>query len=122
MQYNANFYIEKLLNFYSVSTISDLADSISIKQTSISSWKSRNSINAIKKKCRELGIYNEIFGESSQKIDTTNESERVKKDNDLSLKFDDEITAILYTASTVVNADNKDSLVKLIKEWIVKNI
>ena len=34
-----------------------------IKQSSISSWKIRNSISAIRKKCRELGIYKEIFGE-----------------------------------------------------------
>lgn len=113
---------EKLFNFFNVSTIIDLSDKINVPYGTLSKWKSRNSINAIKKKCRELGIYNEIFGGSSQKIETTNESESVKKDNDLSLKFDVEITAILYTASTVVNANNKDSLVKLIKEWIVKNI
>ena len=63
MPYNADFYIEKLLNHYNVSTISELAKILDTKQTSISSWRARNSVNAIKKKCRELGIYNEIFGD-----------------------------------------------------------
>lgn len=63
MQYNANFYIEKLLNYYNISTISELAQILNTKQTSISSWRSRNSVNAIKKKCRELDIYNDIFGD-----------------------------------------------------------
>ena len=57
------FYIEKLLNYFNVTTISDLAEVMEIKQSSISSWKIRNSISAIRKKCRELGIYKEIFGE-----------------------------------------------------------
>ena len=65
MRYNADFYIEKLLNHYNVSTISELAQILDTKQTSISSWRTRNAINAIKKKCRELGIYNEIFGDTS---------------------------------------------------------
>ncbi len=63
MQYGADFYVEKLLNHYNVSTISELAQILDTKQTSISSWRTRNSVNAIKKKCRELGIYNEIFGD-----------------------------------------------------------
>jgi hypothetical protein len=63
MQYNADFYIEKLLNYYNISTISELAQMLNTKQTSISSWRTRNSVNAIKKKCREFGIYNEIFGD-----------------------------------------------------------
>ena len=53
----------KLLNYFNVTTISDLAEVMEIKQSSISSWKIRNSISAIRKKCRELGIYKEIFGE-----------------------------------------------------------
>ena len=57
------FYIEKLLNYFNVTTISDLAEVMEIKQSSISSWKIRNSISAIRKKCRELGIHKEIFGE-----------------------------------------------------------
>ena len=45
------FYIEKLLNYFNVTTISDLAEVMEIKQSSISSWKIRNSISAIRKNC-----------------------------------------------------------------------
>jgi uncharacterized protein YjcR len=62
---NAEYLIEQLLSYYKVTTISDLANKIGVSQQSISGWKSRNSISAIKTKCRKLGIYNEIFGESS---------------------------------------------------------
>lgn len=63
MRINADFYIEKLLSFYNVSSLTDLADKLGIKQSSLSSWKTRNSISAIKKKCREIGIYQDIFGD-----------------------------------------------------------
>jgi len=58
---NAEFLIEKLLNFYKVSNVAELSTKINTSQKTISNWKIRNSINAIKKRCRELGIYDEIF-------------------------------------------------------------
>lgn len=60
---NAEFLIEKLLNFYKVSNVAELSNQINTSQKTISNWKIRNSVNAIKKRCRELGIYNEIFGD-----------------------------------------------------------
>lgn len=60
---DATYYINKLMEYYQVYTISDLAEKIKIGQPSISKWKINNSLNAIKKKCRELGIYNEIFND-----------------------------------------------------------
>lgn len=57
------FYIEKLFNYFNVSTISELAKLLNTQQSSISSWRNRNALAPIKKKCRELGIYNNIFGE-----------------------------------------------------------
>ncbi len=63
MQNEAIFLIEKLLNYYNLTSLQELAEKLNIKQSSLSSWKSRNSINAIRNKCRELGIYNEIFGD-----------------------------------------------------------
>ncbi len=59
----AELLIDKLLNYYNVSTYSDLGIKINVSQANISSWKIRNSVNAIKNKCKELGIYNEIFGD-----------------------------------------------------------
>lgn len=60
---NVEFLLEKLFNFYKVSTAAELSEKINTSQKTISNWKVRNSISAIKKKCRELGIYNEIFGD-----------------------------------------------------------
>jgi hypothetical protein len=62
---NSEELIEKLFAYYRVSNVSELSRVIDSSQAVISNWKIRNSINAIKKKCRELGIYNEIFGDSS---------------------------------------------------------
>ena len=65
---NAEFLIEKLLNFYKASNVAELSTKINTSQKTISNWKIRNSINAIKKRCRELGIYNEIFGDLNSNI------------------------------------------------------
>ena len=64
----AEILIDNLLSYYNVSTYSDLALKIDTTQANISSWKIRNSINAIKNKCKELGIYNEIFGDFNSNI------------------------------------------------------
>ncbi len=53
-----------MMNFYTVFTMKELSEKIGISQQAISKWKNNNSIVAIKKKCRELGIYNEIFNDS----------------------------------------------------------
>jgi len=60
---NANSIFEKLFNYFKVSTIRDLSEKINMSESTVSKWRQRESINAIKKKCRELGIYNEIFGD-----------------------------------------------------------
>lgn len=57
----ASKIINKLMEYYNLHTISELAQAIKIGQPAISKWKNNNSINAIKKKCRELGIYDKIF-------------------------------------------------------------
>ena len=63
--YNADFFIDRLLDFYNVSTIVALAAKMQTSQQTITSWRTRNSISAIKKKCRELGIHDEIFNSSN---------------------------------------------------------
>ena len=52
--------------YYNVFSMHELASKIGISQPAISKWKNNNSIVAIKKKCRELDIYNEIFGDLSK--------------------------------------------------------
>lgn len=64
----AEDFIYKLYSFFDVKNNLDLANKLETTAQTISNWKSRNSINAIKKKCRELGIYNEIFGDLNSNI------------------------------------------------------
>ena len=65
---NADNLIDLLFIHFNVTTMADLAMHISVSQQTISKWKQRNSVNAIKKKCIELGIYNEIFGDLNTNI------------------------------------------------------
>ena len=58
---NFECYFEKILNHYNANTLKDLSEVTNIPISTMSSIKQRNSITALKKKCRELGIYNEIF-------------------------------------------------------------
>ena len=60
---NFEYYFDKIFNFYNVSSIKDLSEVINTSASTKSNWKQRNSITALKKKCRELGIYDEIFGD-----------------------------------------------------------
>ena len=69
---NADNLIDLLFIHFNVTTMADLATHISVSQQTISKWKQRNSINAIKKKCIELGIYNEIFGDLNSNIQINN--------------------------------------------------
>lgn len=66
--YNAELLIQKLMSYYNVFTISELANRIGVSQPSISGWKRHNYVKAIANKCRELGIYNEIFGDFNSNI------------------------------------------------------
>lgn len=75
-----NLVFDKLFNFYKITSLSELAEKLGVTQPALSQWKTRNSINAVKKKCRELGIYNEIFDELN--INISNEVEKkIKKDD-----------------------------------------
>jgi len=72
---NVNILIEKLMDFYAVSSNNELADKLNMQPSSISSWKTKNSISAIKKKCRELGIYKDIFGDVYTQIISSNDGQ-----------------------------------------------
>lgn len=115
MSYNASFFIEKLLNYYNVSTISELAQILDTKQTSISSWRFRNSVNAIKKKCRELGIYNEIFGDMFVENFETSSNTHIKNTSNLSAYFH-------ALESVAIATERQGELVDDIKKLIGKYI
>ena len=84
---NINDIIDKLFDFYKVTSLVELSAKLNISQPALSQWKSRNAINAVKKKCRELNIYNEIFKEydldevSSSYINNSMEWEDTENEN-----------------------------------------
>ena len=81
-------YFEKLFNFYNVSTIKELSEKIGISASTISAWNQRKSISALKKACRELKIYNDIFGNIDNKIlETLNKQEEIKNSIDEDTMF-----------------------------------
>ena len=47
---STDYIIKKMMDFYNVLTIKELAETIGISQQAISKWKNNNSIMAIKKK------------------------------------------------------------------------
>ncbi|OCL85987.1 hypothetical protein AAX26_01636 [Aliarcobacter thereius] len=79
--HNFTYFYDKLLNFYGVTSLQGLSNETKIPISTISSIKQRESITALKKKCRELGIYNEIFGDlnlssSEDKLETISKSKK----------------------------------------------
>lgn len=69
---NVENILEKLFEHFKVGNAAELSEKINTSQKTISNWKVRNSISAVKKKCRELGIYNDIFGDLNSNIQSIN--------------------------------------------------
>ena len=118
--------LDKIMLYFSVVNYSELAKKIGVAQQNISKWKSRNSVNAIKVKCRELGIYNEIFGDSfntftqtganSTQIKTqTNTGENILNSSSLNkdTNIDNEFLPLFEALSSVANALNKKAQLKI---------
>ncbi|MFY4767516.1 hypothetical protein ACOTV5_02660 [Aliarcobacter butzleri] len=126
----AELLIDKLLNYYNVSTYSDLGIKINVSQANISSWKIRNSVNAIKNKCKELGIYNEIFGDLNSKINVNTNSGQVagtvhrNQEQRINYKEDEYIIPetilddINILFKLAIENEKEDDLIELIDEFI----
>lgn len=129
-----NDIIDKLFDYFDVYSIQDLALKMNVSQPTISKWKTRNSINAIKKKCRELGIYNEIFGDLNSNIQNIHtvsggqNAQNVRKNqinisNSDDLVLDEDIQKVLKSALPILDDDDKkEDFIKHIKKWIVENL
>ncbi len=146
---NVEKILEKLFEYYKAANAAELSERINTSQKTISNWKVRNSISAIKKKCRELGIYNEIFGD----LNTRDESDLIPdifakrlgvqngeelmellKNTQSKLEhgtnermlgiFGAEIIKLLQTAATIAkeNDEKKESFKKQLREWIIDNL
>ncbi|MFY9078237.1 hypothetical protein OZY32_02245 [Aliarcobacter cryaerophilus] len=103
---NAEQLIDKLMAYYNVFSMHELSSKIGISQPAISKWKNNNSIVAIKKKCRELDIYNEIFGDLNSTINISSELNQALKDTN---KIDiDETTLFLFKEAYQKAKDNNN--------------
>ncbi|MDX4060204.1 helix-turn-helix domain-containing protein [Aliarcobacter skirrowii] len=74
---NVEDILERLFSYYKVASVAELSKQINTSQKTISNWKIRNSISAVKKKCRELGIYNQIFGDVNHRISVNSNSGQI---------------------------------------------
>lgn len=64
----ADILIDKLMRYYKVGKIQELAEKLGIAGNTISGWKNRNSVSSIKRKIYELDLPIEI----EQYTDTVN--------------------------------------------------
>ena len=127
---NINDIFERLFNYFQASTIRELSEKINMSESTVSKWRQRESVNAIKKKCRELGIYNEIFGDLNSKINVNINSGQVagtvqgNQKQNINQKEDEYIIPetilddinILFKLAT--ENEKEDDLIELIDEFI----
>ena len=69
---NIEYIFEKLFNYFNVNSIKELSEKLDVQPSTVSNWKQRSSISAVKKRCREIGIYNDIFGDLNSQYLKTN--------------------------------------------------
>ena len=112
----ADIFINKMMEYFNVFTLNELADKIGISQQAISGWKKKNAILAIKKRCRELGIYNEIFGDlnSNTTINQGNNSRAAGKNyiesghsNEKEINFDNITIGLIKKAIEKFGSEEK---------------
>ena len=136
--YDIEIILQRLLDYFDLDNMSQLADKLSVSQPTISKWKSRGSILPIKKICRELGIYNDIFGYlntqniQNQTIDTqnginsfnnlakSNKQKIISKD----ILQDEEVIKVIKSITPIIEDDKikKEDFIKYLKKWLIENI
>ena len=136
--YDIEIILQRLLDYFDLDNMSQLADKLSVSQPTISKQKSRGSILPIKKICRELGIYNDIFeylntqNIQNQTIDTqnginsfnnfaeSNKQKIISKD----ILQDEEVIKVIKSITPIIEDDKikKDDFIKYLKKWLIENI
>lgn len=93
---NSNDLINRLMEFYEVNTLLELAECIKVSQPTISRWIKNNSIEHIQKKCRELGIYSDIFQNFNYTLDDFdfNKIDKIKELKEKCEKYNIQTTTI----------------------------
>ena len=129
---NFTYFYDKLLNFHDAASLQSLSKQTGIPISTISSIKQRESITALKKKCRELGIYNEIFGDltHNKRISVNNNKGQVagtiqgNQTLNLNQKEDEYIIPetilddINILFKLAIENEKEDDLINLIDEFI----
>lgn len=91
------------MTYFNVFSMHELATKLEISQPAISKWKKNNSVIAIKKRCRELGIYDEIFGDIDNKIlETLN----IEQQNEIKNSIDEDTMFHIQNLFTIAKRKN----------------
>ncbi|MGE4511375.1 MAG: hypothetical protein AB7D43_09775 [Sulfurimonadaceae bacterium] len=77
MYNEAEVIINKIMEKLNLKSYKELAELMGLSAAAISRWKKYNYVDPIKKKCRELGIYDEIFGVTDTQINNFQNSTNV---------------------------------------------
>ena len=124
------------MDYYNALTMKELSEKIGISQQAISKWKNSNSLRAIKKKCRELGIYNDIFGDSfttfsqtganSQQIQNQDNSGdgsgAFNNSNDSKAQIDNDFIPLFEALATVAIALDKKAQLKIELKKLISDL
>ena len=130
--FDSEAIIFKLLSYFQLDNNQELALKLGTTPQTISNWKTRNSISPLKKKCRELGIYNEIFGDltHSNRISVNNNTGQIastvqgNQTQNLNQKEDEYIIPetilddINILFKLAIENEKEDDLINLIDEFI----
>lgn len=130
--FDAEAIIFKLLSYFQLDNNQELALKLGTTPQTISNWKTRNSISPLKKKCRELGIYNEIFGDltHNNRISVNNNTGQIARTvqgnqtQNLNQKEDEYIIPetilddINILFKLAIENEKEDDLINLIDEFI----
>ena len=130
--FDSEAIIFKLLSYFQLDNNQELALKLGTTPQTISNWKTRNSISPLKKKCRELGIYNEIFGDltHSNRISVNNNTGQLastvqgNQTRNLNQKEDEYIIPetilddINILFKLAIENEKEDDLIQLIDEFI----
>ena len=108
---------DKLYEYFGVNLDIELAHKMGISQPAMSKWRTRGAISAVKKKCRELGIYSEIFGDNAQNVSNHSKSSKDRKEFDKTLEFIKLHDNILSQASKKLDRD--EEFLKIIPNKII---
>lgn len=110
-----------LYKYFDVNNNIDLAEKMGITKQTITNWKTRNSISAIKKKCHEIGIYDDIFGNINNFQNSTNvvgqdfsNNSNAQHTNNINknINIDENILKLVDTLYSFAKVNNKTTELK----------